>query len=81
MSFVQQEIQNIVQDGIIYYRTSNIPDCHQLKAGSAPNQYDNQKMSLEFQNGIIVKVKFAISHNYSVDVFKPLLYHIPKKCV
>lgn len=52
MKFVQQEIQNIAQDGIVYYRTSNIPDSHQLKAGSAPNQYDNQKMSLEFQNGI-----------------------------
>lgn len=52
MKFFQQEIQNIAQDGIVYYRTSNIPDSHQLKAGSASNQYDNQKMSLEFQNGI-----------------------------
>lgn len=43
MSFVQQKIQNTVQDGIIYCRTSSIPDFYQLKASSASNQCDNQK--------------------------------------
>lgn len=38
MSFVQKEIQNIVQDCVRDGRMSSIPDPCQLKAGSARNQ-------------------------------------------
>ena len=44
MSFAQQDIQEIMQDGLTHSRSSSIPDSHQLKASSVPNQCDNQKM-------------------------------------
>lgn len=38
MSFVQQEIQSIVQDGVRDGRMSSIADSYQFKAGGAHNQ-------------------------------------------
>lgn len=72
--FVQQEIQNTVQDDVIHYKTSSIPDSYQLKASRTPTQCDNQKERKKKEcpqsskTALMIQVKFIISHNYTLDV-------------
>lgn len=78
LSFVRQEIQSIVRDGVMDCTTSSLPDSDQLKARGVPNQGDNQQCPHSSKMALMAKVKFT-SHNYTVDEFKQCLCHTPKQ--
>ena len=73
MNFVQQDIQEMVQDGLTLSSSPGIPNSQQLKASSAPNQYENQNSDPRgFQNVPNEKCLLRWSLLYLTTI--PLMY-------